>query len=361
MMKVNPGIMNIAPYVGGESKASSSSGRVIKLSSNEGAFGVPERVKDAIRRYADTAHRYPDGGCTELRSALALKYGIDPAHIVCGAGSDEIISFLCQAYVSTGDEVIYSRHGFLMYPISTQVAGGTPIPVPEKMLRTDLQAMLSAVTDKTKIIFIANPNNPTGSYLNRTELRTFLTSLPKHILLVIDSAYAEFVSAPDYSDGHEFVSEFGNVVVTRTFSKIYGMGGVRLGWGHCPPDIADVLNRVRGPFNVSSLAQACGIAALGEDQFISDCKAHNTYWRTRASDALTQAGLQVYPSQGNFLLVSFGTAEKAETCRLALKDQGIILRQMGAYGLSECLRISIGHPEEMEIAISALTAYMNNS
>lgn len=360
-MQAKPSIMNIAPYVGGESKASPASGRVIKLSSNEGAFGVPKGVKEAIQRYADTAHRYPDGGCIELRSALGLKYGIDPAHIVCGAGSDEIISFLCQAYVSPRDEVIYSRHGFLMYPISTQVAGGIPVPVPEQELRADLQAMLSAVTDKTKIIFLANPNNPTGSYLNSAELRAFLMSLPKHILLVLDSAYAEFVTAPDYSAGHEFVSDFGNVVVTRTFSKIYGMGGVRLGWGHCPPDIADVLNRVRGPFNVSSLAQVCGIAALGEAQFIADSQAHNTFWRERASEALTQAGLRVYPSQGNFLLVSFGTAEKAESCRLALKDQGIILRQMGAYGLSECLRISIGHPEEMEIAISTLTAYMNNS
>lgn len=359
MIAPKPGILDIAPYVGGESKAGTVS-RIIKLSSNEGALGVPPAVQAALKEMAATAHRYPDGGCTALRERLADIHRIDADKIVCGAGSDEIISFLCQAYVAPGDEVIYSQHGFLMYSISAMANGGKPVAVAEKNLTADVGAMIAAVNDKTKIVFLANPNNPTGSYLSQDEVRRLAAGLPKDVLLVLDVAYAEFVTAPDYSAGHELVAEFGNVVVTQTFSKMYAMGGLRLGWGHCPPDVADVLNRVRGPFNVSSVAQVCGVAALSDPAFVTASRDHNTHWRGWMTDRLTSLGLKVYPSQGNFLLVDFGSPDRAENCRLKLKEQGILIRQMGAYGLPRCLRISIGAADEMEIAFSAISGYMNN-
>lgn len=356
-LKPKPGIMDIAPYIGGESKASGA-GRIIKLSSNEGAFGPPPRAVQAILNAASTAHRYPDGGCNDLRAALAAKNNIDADKIVCGAGSDEIISFLCQSYAGPGDEVLYSRHGFLMYAISAKANGATPVAAPEKNLTADVDALLAAVTDKTKILFLANPNNPTGSYLDKNDIRHLATSLPKNVLLVLDCAYAEFVTADDYSAGHELVNEFENVVVTRTFSKIYALGGLRLGWGHASAEVADVLNRVRGPFNVSSVAQAAGIAALEDDDFIQKSIAHNDEWVTWTSNELIALGLTVYPSAGNFILVSFGDAGRAEAGRLYLKDQGILIRQMGAYGLAECLRISIGTGEEMILARDAIAGYM---
>lgn len=359
MISPRPGILDVALYVGGESKADKAA-RVIKLSSNEGALGIPPAVQAALQDVSAATLRYPDGGSTALRERLAQIHHIDASRIVCGAGSDEIISFLCRAYLNPGDEVVYSRHGFLMYGISARLMGAVPVPVPEKDLKADADAILSAITDKTKIVFLANPNNPTGSYLNRGEVRRLASSLPKNVLLALDVAYAEFVTAPDYSDGHELVEEFGNVVVMHTFSKIYAMAGLRLGWGHCPSDVADVLNRVRGPFNVSSVAQVCGLAALSDPAFITASRDHNAHWRAWMADRLTSLGLKVYPSQGNFLLVDFGSVDRAENCRLSLKAQGILIRQVDAYGLPQCLRISIGAADEMEIAFSAISAYMNN-
>lgn len=358
-LKAKTSIYDIAPYVGGESKTDSAQ-RVIKLSSNEGAFGPSPKAVTALQDLANTMHRYPEGGCTELRAALAEKNNIKADSIVCGAGSDEIISFLCQAYAGEGDEVLYSAHGFLMYPISAKVSGATPVSAPEKNLKADSAALLAAVTDKTKILFLANPNNPTGSYLTRDEVIDLHAKLPSSVLLVLDAAYAEYVDADDYSAGHELVEQHDNIVVTRTFSKMYGMGGLRLGWGHCPDSIVDVLNRVRGPFNASSAAQAAGLAALSDNDFTTKCLAHNTACRQRTQEALEAIGLIVYPSVANFLLVSFGSAETAENVRLALKSKGILVRQMGGYGLSECLRITIGTDEEMNLAISAIKDYLKS-
>jgi histidinol-phosphate aminotransferase len=348
--------MDIAPYVGGESKA--GAGRIIKLSSNESAFGPSPKAMKAITDMAQKIHRYPDGGCIELRAALGKKNNIHPDNIVCGSGSDEIIAFLCTAFVGQGDEVLYNRHGFLMYGISAQVNGGKAVLAPEQNLRADVDALLAAVAPKTKILFIANPNNPTGSYLPKSDIRRLREKLPAHIILVLDAAYAEFVTADDYSAGHELVDEFDNIVVTRTFSKIYGMGGVRLGWGHCSTKITDVLNRVRGPFNVSSIAQVAGIAALDDDEFVARAIAHNTQWMNWSTETLSALGLTVYPSVGNFFLVDFETPDKAEACRLFMKDRGILVRQMGAYGLGQCLRISIGTGEEMELACAAIKEYL---
>lgn len=359
MIIPKPGIMAIAAYVGGESKAANAQ-RIIKLSSNEGAFGPSPRAMDALKNMAAEMHRYPDGGCEALRAKLAAMHGIRKDGIVCGNGSDEIITFLVQSYAGAGDEVLYSAHGFLMYGITARAFGATPITAPEKTLKADADALLKAVTDKTKIVFLANPNNPTGTLWTNDEVVAFRKALREDILLVLDCAYAEYVTDPTYLDGGlELVERFDNVVVTRTFSKAYGMGGMRLGWGYCPPAVADVLNRVRGPFNVSSAAQIAGLAALDDTDFLREVVEHNTHIREKCTRALGEMGLKVVPSHGNFLLVAFDSADKAEECRLSLKADGILVRQVGSYGLPEYLRISLGTDEEMALTLAGIKAYMN--
>lgn len=353
------GIMAIAPYVGGESKAANAR-RIIKLSSNEGAFGPSPRAIDALKTMSAEMHRYPDGGCEALRDKLASLHGIRKDGIVCGNGSDEIITFLVQSYAGAGDEVLYSAHGFLMYGITARAFGATPITAPEKNLKADAKALLKAVTDQTKIVFLANPNNPTGTMWSNDEVAAFRKELRDDILLVLDCAYAEYVTDPAYLDGGlELVDRFDNVVVTRTFSKAYGMGGMRLGWGYCPPAIAGVLNRVRGPFNVSSAAQVAGLAALEDKNFLREVVEHNTRIREKCTRALKEMGASVVPSQGNFLLVGFDDAAQAEDCRLALKAEGILVRQVGSYGLPEYLRFSLGTDEEMALTLAAVKAYIN--
>lgn len=358
MIKAKNSIYEITPYVGGESK-SKKAGRVIKLSSNEGPFGPSPLAIKAMQEAAKQMHRYPDGACHDLRQALAHKNNIPADNIVCGAGSDEIIALLCKAYAGTGDEILYSEHGFLMYAISAKTAGAIPVSATEKDLKADVDSLAKAITNNTKILFLANPNNPTGSYLTRSEIIKLHSLMPKDVLLVLDAAYAEYVDDPDYTDGHDLVAKHDNIIVTRTFSKVYGMGGVRLGWAHGPDHVIDVLNRVRGPFNVSSEAQAAGIAALQDDGFIQKTLENNKKCLQTTKTAMENLNLKVYPSAGNFLLVNFGHADKAENLRLYLKDEGILIRQMGAYGLPTCLRISMGLEEEMELVIEAITVYIN--
>lgn len=355
-IKAKDSIYDITPYVGGESNAviNSELGYTIKLSSNEGPFGPSLKAMEAVKNMTDQMHRYPDGGCTALRQALAKKNNINANNIVCGAGSDEIISFLCHSYVGEGENIVYSTHGFLMYAIYAKTAGGQAIAAPEKKLYADIDALLDAVNDKTKILFLANPNNPTGSYLKRDKIEELHARLPKDIILVLDGAYAEYVDDPEYTDGHDLVEKHDNVVVTRTFSKAYGLGGMRVGWGHAPDPIVDVMNRVRGPFNVSNAGQVAALAAVEDDAFLQQAIASNKKCRDFTAQELTKAGLTVHPSAGNFLLVDFGTAEQAEGTRLALKDQGILVRQVGGYGLPTCLRISIGTEDEMRVAVQAI-------
>lgn len=359
-VKAKASIYKILPYVAGESKGAETDKPIIKLSSNEGAFGPSPKAVEALKDMTAQIHRYPEGGCVELRQALAKKNNIEADNIICGAGSDEIISFLCQAYAGEeGDEVLYSQHGFLMYPISAKVAGATPVTAPEKNLKADPEALLKAVTDKTKIIFLANPNNPTGSYLTREEIVDFHAKLPSSVVLVLDAAYAEYVEDPDYTAGHDLVAEHDNIVVTRTFSKLYALGGMRLGWGHASDAIIDVLNRVRGPFNVSSAAQIAGLAALQDDEFISASLAHNNKCRAWTVAALEGLGLKVYPSATNFILVCFGDDKRAEQARLHLKVDGILVRQMDGYGLPDCLRITIGTDDEMTAVTQSIKEYLN--
>jgi len=355
-----PGIMDITPYKGGES-AIEGVERIIKLASNEGPFGPSPKAVEAMKDAAEIQHRYPDGGATALRHKLADKYKLDADRIVCGAGSDELLGLLCRAYAGEGDEVLYSDHGFLMYPIAAKAAGATPVTAMETELTTDVDAMLEAVTDKTKIVFVANPNNPTGTYIPKTEMARLRNGLRDDILLVIDAAYAEFMTEDDYEAGIELVERTQNTVMTRTFSKMYGLGGVRLGWAYGSAEIADVLNRARNPFNVTALALAAGEAALDDELFVAKTRKHNTTWLRWTEEECRKLGLQCTTSYANFALVRF-PHQDGHSSRQAdafLRSKGIIVRAMAAYGLGDCLRVSIGTEEEMKAFMNALTEFMS--
>ncbi len=358
-----PGILDIAPYVSGESGIAGKS-RIIKLSSNEGAFGPSPKAMEAYMALAGELHRYPDGGANELRQDLAAHYGLDASRIVCGAGSDEILSLLCYSFAGPGDEVLHSAHGFLMYAISARAAGATPVAAPETNLTADVDALLAAVTDKTRIVFLANPNNPTGTYLSNTEVERLWQGLPENVLLVLDAAYAEFVTNDDYASGSELVDRAKNVVMTRTFSKIHALGGLRLGWGYCPAGIAGVLNRVRGPFNVNGAALATGVAALKDTAFTDMVRDENTKirdWTVNELRSLGNHGVQVTDSVGNFILVTLPTDRErnAEACDVWLKNHGIIVRRMGGYGLADCVRVSIGRMDEMRTFIHVMGEFFS--
>ncbi len=353
---VRSGLLAIAPYVGGEAHASGVE-RLIRLASNEGAFGPSPRAVAAYHAAAGQIHRYPDGGSRELVEALARQHGVDPKQIVCGNGSDEILHLLALAYAGPGDEVLYSAHGFLVYPIAARSVGALPVAVPERDLTADVDGLLAALTPRTRILYLANPNNPTGSYLSELELRRLHAGLPCSVLLVIDAAYAEFVGAADYITGQELAATSANVVMTRTFSKVYALGGLRLGWSVCPLAVADALHRIRGPFNINSAAQAAGVAALEDSGFIAAATGHNRQARQWFSDQLRSLGLEAYPSEANFVLVSFAGWGDPEQVRQFLKARGILVRQMTAYGLPHCLRITIGQTEELSAVLNALSAY----
>ncbi|WP_149536603.1 histidinol-phosphate transaminase [Siccirubricoccus phaeus] len=355
-----PTILSIEPYVGGESKVPGVN-RIVKLSSNEGAFGVPPGAKAAYVELAGELHRYPDGGAGPLRAALGARFGLDPARIVCGNGSDEIIAHLILAYGGEGTELVMSAHGFVMYDIAGRYAGCQIIKVPEKNLTADVDALLAAVGPRTKLMFLANPNNPTGSMLPAAEVARLRAGLREDVLLVLDSAYAEYVTRDDYDAGAALVEAGTNTVMTRTFSKVFGLGGLRLGWCYGPAQVIDVLNRVRGPFNVNAPAMAAGIAALAEPGWVEKSVAHNTEWRAKLSAALTEAGIVVHPSEGNFILADFATAARARAADAALKARGLIVRAMGAYSLPQCLRITVGTAEECMMVAEALTAFMRSA
>ena len=354
-----PSILSVEPYVGGESKIPGVN-RIVKLSSNEGPFGPPPGAIEAIRAMAADAHRYPDGNGTAIREAIGARFGLDPARIVVGNGSDELLALIILAYGGEGTELVMSAHGFQMYEITGLWAGCRVIKVPEKNLTTDVDGMLAAVGPRTRLVFLANPNNPTGSILPQSEVDRLRAGLRDDILLVLDSAYAEYVTRPDYDAGAKLVDASGTTVMTRTFSKIFGMGGMRLGWCYAPAPVIDVLGRVRGPFNVNAAAMAAGVAALAEKGWVEQSVAHNTEWRGKVAAALTAAGIKVWPSEGNFLLADFGTPPKAKAADAALKTRGLIVRAMGGYGLPSCLRITIGTADECTMVIEALTAFMAN-
>jgi len=354
-----PGILDIRPYVGGEARAAGVE-RPIRLASNESALGPSAKAIAAYRALAGEIHRYPDGNAQELREAIGRCHGIDPARIVCGAGSDELISLLLRCYAGPGDEVLYSRHGFLMYPINAMAAGATPIAAPERELTTDVDAVLARVTERTRIVFVANPNNPTGTYLGAGEMARLHAGLPPSVLLAIDAAYAEFVNRNDYEAGIALVNRAENVVMLRTFSKIYALAALRLGWAYCPPMVADVLNRVRSPFNVGAGAQVAGIAAVEDFEALNRARAHNEQWLPWFSERLAKLGLALTPSVANFVLARFpgDPRRNADAAFAFLQARGILTRKMGAYGLPQHLRITIGTGLEMEIVARALAEFM---
>jgi len=351
-----PGILDIAPYVGGEAHAPGVA-QPIRLASNEGALGPSPRAMEAYKALAGELHRYPDGGATLLRDAIGRRYGLDPARIVCGAGSDELIALLVRAYAGPGDEVLYSRHGFLMYAICAKSVGAVPVTAPETGLKADVDQLLAHVSERTKVVFLANPNNPTGSYLTQEEVARLRAGLPKHVILAVDAAYAEYVRRNDYSAGIELVDAADNTVMLRTFSKAYALSALRLGWAYCPPGIADVLNRVRGPFNVAQAAQVAGIAAM-EDIAHTEAQVElNEAVRPWFAAEVEALGLKVWPSVANFVLIDFGDRD-AESARLFLKENGVLIRQMGGYGLPHCLRATIGTRAEMEAVLNGLRAWI---
>lgn len=354
-----PGLLDIAAYVGGKS-ALSGAKQAIKLSSNEGALGPSPAAIAAAQKAASAMQRYPDGGSVRLREAIGRHFALDPARIVCGAGSDELLGLLARAYAGPGDEVLHSAHGFAMYSIAARAVGARPVAAPETNLTTDIDALLAHVTERTRLVFLANPNNPTGSYVDMDALQRLRAGLPDHVVLVIDAAYGEYVTRNDYAPGDGLVDGGDNTVMTRTFSKIFGLGGVRLGWAYCPPSIADVLNRIRSPFNVSSLAQAAGVAAIGDIGHLDAARLHNDRWLPWLAERLSAAGLHVYPSVANFVLVRFSdeAGRDVDAAENFLHERGIIPRRVADYGLPNCLRITIGLEDEVRAVADALDAFM---
>lgn len=354
-----PGILDINPYVPGESHVAGGV-KPIKLSSNETPLGPSPKAIAAFKAEADQLERYPDGAATALRKAIAELYGLNPDRIVCGSGSDELINLLAHAYLGPGDETVYTEHGFLMYKIATLSCGAKPVPVPEKDYHADVDAILARVSDKTKIVFLANPNNPTGTYIPHDEVRRLHKGLPARTLLVLDAAYCEYVRRNDYEAGLELVATTENTVMTRTFSKIYGLAALRLGWAYCPAGVADVLNRVRGPFNVTAPSLAAGVAALGDRAHLETAIAHNDKWLAWTTAEIEKLGLKVTPSVGNFILIHFPT-EKGRDAASAdemLKSRGIILRRVAAYGLPNALRMTIGTEDDNRAVVAALAKLM---
>ncbi|MBX5093593.1 histidinol-phosphate transaminase [Rhizobium lentis] len=354
-----PGILDIASYVPGKEHAPGVA-RVYKLSSNETPLGASPKAIEAVKAVADNLGRYPDGQAIELREAIAAVHGLNPANILCGNGSDELLGLLCHVYLGAGDEGIITEHGFLVYKIQIQGAGATPVVVKEKDYTVDVDAILAAVTGRTKIVFIANPGNPTGTYVPVSEIRRLQAGLPKHVVLVLDAAYAEYVRRNDYEAGIEIVSSNSNVVMTRTFSKAYGLAALRVGWMYAPAEIVDAVNRVRAPFNLNAAAIAAGAAAIRDQAFVQQAVSYNQMWVETLTEALEAIGLQVTPSVANFVLIHFPDIDgkRAADADELLTSRGYILRAVRSYGFSNALRMSIGPEEANRGVIAALGEFM---
>jgi histidinol-phosphate aminotransferase len=356
-----PGVLQITPYAGSEAGMGGTD-RVV-ISSNESAFGPSWRALEAYSAASEEVHRYPEIDARSLRRALAETFGLEAERIICGCGSDQLIDLLTLVYAGPGDETIYSAHGFTMYPIATRGVGATPVAVPERNLTADVNAILERVNERTRIVFLANPNNPTGSYLGEDELRRLHAGLPEEVLLVLDAAYAEYVTAPDYEPGIALVREATNVVMTRTFSKIYALASLRVGWAYAPREIIGMLDRVRPPFNVSTPAIAAAIAALDDTEHTARSRAHNAEtlpWFIAEVEAL---GLTVNPSVANFVIVHFDpdSERNAEAAYRFLFERGIVTRRVAGYGLPDWVRMSIGTRDEMQDVVSALRVFVGGS
>lgn len=354
-IRPQPGILDIALYQGGQAQLEGVEAPV-KLSSNENPFGPSPKAIEAYQTAASDLHRYPNTDHHDLRQAIGKVYDLDPDRIICGVGSDEVLQFIAQAYAGPGDEVILTEHGFSMYPILAKMVGATPVEVPEQDRRIDVEAILNACTDRTRLVFLANPANPTGTMLNDQEIEHLAAGLPDHVILVHDGAYTEYVQG--YDGGAALVDRHPNVIMTRTFSKIYGLGGLRIGWGYAARDIIDVLNRVRQPFNLSQGQMAAATAAVYDTDYTDHCRAENTRLREWLARELRALDIQVNPSETNFLLARFRDANEAKACDAWLQKDGLIVRSVAGYKLPECLRISIGDEESCQRVARALAAFM---
>lgn len=356
-LKPRPGIMNIAPYVPGKDSVDGKE-PIAKLSSNESALGPSPKAMAAYAKAMSELYRYPDGGAERLRAAIGRHYGLDASRIVCGTGSDELLNLLVRAYCGPGDELLYSQYGFLMYPINAQGVGAVPVAAPENNYRADVDAMLAKVTDKTRVVAIVNPNNPTGSYLTKDEVQRLHAGLPKNVLLLLDAAYAEYVSRNDYESGLELVDRSENVVMTRTFSKIYGLAGLRVGWMYGPASVVDVINRLRQPFNVNLPAQIAAVVALEDIAHTDASRTNNDIWLPWFATELKKLGLEPLPSVANFISVGFGSKERAAAANEWLMNDGLIPRMIAGYGMPEFLRITIGTEKEMKLVRDSLARFV---
>ena len=354
-----PGVLDIQAYVPGKSTAPGVA-KVVKLSSNETPLGPSPRAIAAYQAVGAHLEDYPDGSASELREAIGRVFGLDPERIVCGAGSDDLLNLLARAYLADGDEAIHTTHGFLVYPIATLSTGAKPVVAAETNFTADVDAILAAVTNKTKIVFLANPNNPTGTYISFDEVKRLHKGLPPQVLLVLDAAYAEYVGRNDYESGIELVATSDNVVMTRTFSKIHGLAALRLGWIFGPAHVIAAVNRIRGPFNVGAPAIAAGIAAIEDSEHQERAREHNARWLAWLTHEIGKLGLQVTPSAANFVLIHFPgiKGRTAKEANAFLTARGLVLRQVGAYHLPNALRMSVGTEEANHLVVAALKDFL---
>ncbi|PIB25834.1 histidinol-phosphate transaminase [Amylibacter kogurei] len=349
-----PGIMDIELYVGGKGHLDGVE-NVVKLSSNENPLGPSPKAIAAYREESKYLNIYPSSDHSNLRDAIAHVHGLDAKRIICGNGSDEIITFLTQAFAGEGDEVVFTEHGFLMYKVCTLAAGATPVVVSETNRTTDVDAILAACNENTKLVFIANPNNPTGTMIDAAEVERLADGLPSQTLLVLDGAYAEFVDG--FDGGASLIDQRDNIIMTRTFSKIYGLGGLRLGWAYAPQNIIDILGRLRGPFNVNSAALTAGLAAMNDQEYVNNCRTENAKWRDWLADELANAGMSSDVSFANFILVRFADEAEADSANEALQQNGLLVRAVKGYNLPDCLRITIGKGVDCKRVASVLIAF----
>ncbi|WP_323765672.1 histidinol-phosphate transaminase [Marinovum sp.] len=353
-----PGIMEIALYEGGKSQIAGRDD-VLKLSSNENPLGVPPAAQEAMAAAAGRMHLYPSTDHAALRRAIGEVHGLDPDRIICGVGSDEVLQFVTQGFAGPGDEIIHTEHGFSMYPVLIHMSGATPVCVSETDRRVDVDAILDAVTDRTRIVLLTNPGNPTGTRLSDDALTRLADGLPENVILVIDAAYAEY--AEGYDGGARLATQRPNVLMTRTFSKIYGLGGLRVGWGYGPQEIIDVLRRLRQPFNLSELQMAAAEAAVRDGNWMRDCAALNADQRARLTGALRQMGIACDDSDANFVLARLADEAEAAAADRALQSEGILVRRVTGYGFPEGLRITVGDADQTGRVIAALTRWREGS
>ncbi len=356
----NAGILDIAPYTPGKTPVPEPGRKVFKLSANETPFGPSPKAMAAYQEAAAHLEDYPEGTSRVLREAIGRAFGLDPNRIICGAGSDEILNLLANAYLSQGDEAISTTHGFLVYPIATKANGAVSVVAPETNFTADVDAILKLVSPRTKLVWLANPNNPTGTYLPFDEVRRLRAGLPEHVLLVLDAAYSDYVSRNDYELGIELVATTENTVMTHTFSKIHGLAALRVGWMFGPAHIVDAVNRIRGPFNVSTPAMLAAVAAIEDTAHVRMSKEHTEKWRTWLTEEVTKLGLKVTPSVANFVLIHF-PADKGKTAVDAdafLTKRGLVLRALGNYGLPHALRMTIGTEEANRLVAEGLRDFV---